>query len=484
MARKKKKRREFSTVFAFMSDPPPDEVGENEDNAPRLRGETSLWDIRPDPGQPRNLLPISLDEQFKTNQLSPQETIKAWQALGSSSFENLRKLADSIAQHGLINPITVRPAPSESEVKYLIVTGERRWWSHVLLASEDRHINRGNSSRNADQIKINLTPEGTSIRAHQLIENLIREDLNAVEKAKGMWALRLELSGVPADSDLNYSSPPPQNLVPWTEVEKALDISSRYRSYITSALQLTEEAQRLVQEHDLSESLIRPIVQKLSKEPGLQMKALEQLLAWQQSEEAPRSLTRAVKQLVDELLHPPAPVMTRHASVATTEEVPAASSQSEHSASPALRETPRAYNSEDTKAPWAGKEVSEPFNGAATAARDGHEPQDLTSPTREDTNTYEEGREDLTVATGSQAEPEEETLVRERSVTPSSSEPMAGPLSEPDPPEPDSDEISHEINLTASSLLKQLEKLDRDRVTPESWLVLIELRDQINALAN
>lgn len=74
-----------------------------------------------------------------------------------------------------------------------------------------------------------------------------------------------------------------------------------------------------------------------------------------------------------------------------------------------------------------------------------------------------------------------ETPVRERSVTPSPSEPMAGALSEPEL-SPDSHEIAEEINQTANSLLKQLKELDR--VTPESWSVLIELRDQINALAN
>ncbi len=181
-----------------------------------------------------------------------------------------------------------------------------------------------------------------------------------------------------------------------------------------SALQLTEEAQRIVQEHDLSESLIRPLVQKLSKEPELQMKALEQLLAWQQSEEAPRSLTRAVKQLVDELLHPPAPVM------ATTEEVPAARTQSEHSAPTISREIPNI--SEEPNAPWTTKEkkVSEPFNGAATVGPDVHQPQDLT------TSTYS----DTAPASPDIHQPQDlasqETLVRERSVAPEPEEPMAG----------------------------------------------------------
>lgn len=265
----------------------------------------NLFSIRPDPNQPRSLLPPELGELFKTGLMSPQVALQAWQKEQNQAFLHLVTLADSIAQHGLINPISVRMPNSYERtapgVEYLIVTGERRWWAHVLLVTRESQIQEGDLTCPPNQIKINLTAKGTSIRAHQLIENLIREDINAIEKAHGMWALRYELSG------MNYSSPPTTDearalgLVGWIEVEKSLGISSRYRQYVVSTLRLCEKAQKLIQEHNFSESMIRPIAQKLHEHPSQQMLALEQLVAWQQDAEK-HSLVREVRNLVDKLL--------------------------------------------------------------------------------------------------------------------------------------------------------------------------------------
>ncbi len=128
----------------------------------------------------------------------------------------------------------------------------------------------------------------------------MREDINAYDAAHGMWALRYELSG------RNYSSIIPtsaqeRHLVDWKEVEKSLGVSNRYRQYVISVLKLTPDALRLIQQHGLSESTIRPITQKLHKHADLQMQALRQLIAWQESEDK-HSLVREVKSLVDELV--------------------------------------------------------------------------------------------------------------------------------------------------------------------------------------
>jgi RNase P protein component len=159
--------------------------------------------------------------------------------------------------------------------------------------------------------------EGISVRAHQLIENIMREDINAVEKARGLWALRYELSGVPAggvndsspsaeEDEVNDSSPPAAGLVPWARVAEELGISKRYRIFLTQVLSLSPEAQALVEENGLAETTIRPIVQKLRDEPALQLAALEQLVAWQQENEEGdgprRAITRGVDELVERLL--------------------------------------------------------------------------------------------------------------------------------------------------------------------------------------
>ncbi|MGB0383652.1 MAG: ParB/RepB/Spo0J family partition protein [Ardenticatenaceae bacterium] len=267
-----------------------------------MNQKADLFTIRPDPNQPRSLLPVDLAGLFENGLMSPEAIISEWQKEPNQALSGITKLADSIAQHGLINPISVQPAPANFSkgIKYLIVTGERRWWAHVLLWTQGRDISSGDARYPANQIKINLTAKGVSIRAHQLIENVVREDINAVEKAHGMWALRYELS------ERNYGSilPTPAQeryLVDWREVEKSLGVSNRYRQYVISVLKLTGDALKLVQQHGLSESTIRPITQKLHKHPTLQIQALRQLIAWQKSENK-HSLVREVKSLVDQLV--------------------------------------------------------------------------------------------------------------------------------------------------------------------------------------
>ncbi len=291
--------------------------------------------ILPDPGQPRRLLPADLAEALLVGELSQTEAVQAWveraEAEGSEealrrNVQELKRLADSIRQHGLISPISVRrPRPDETipaKAEYLIVTGERRYWAQVLLTSQGEQIHEGDTLADPAQIKTTIAPPGVTVRAHQLIENLLREDINAVEKARGMWALRYELSGlVTPTGEVNHGSPqadqaegvnhgsPPtgeSELVPWTRVEETLGISKRYRIFMTSVLNLSPEALAIVTDHDLAERTIRPIVQKLKDKPQLQVQALNQLVAWQAEDETDdggnRSIVGAVKALVDQLL--------------------------------------------------------------------------------------------------------------------------------------------------------------------------------------
>jgi ParB-like chromosome segregation protein Spo0J len=203
----------------------------------------------------------------------------------------------------LINPITVRPPRGQDaiprDVQYLVVTGERRYWAHLLLALEGRTIQDGSNTRPADQVQAIIAPEGISVRAHQFIENFVREDINALEKAWGLWGLRYELSGV------NHGSPDIDegDLVPWARVEETLGISKRHRIYLTGVLQLGDEALQMIGESNLRERTIRPIVQRLREWPDLQVDALHQLMAWQQEDEEPgEAITQAVERLVDDLL--------------------------------------------------------------------------------------------------------------------------------------------------------------------------------------
>lgn len=97
----------------------------------------------------------------------------------------LQTLATSIASHGeVLQPILVRRIEDEDEAaSFEIVAGERRWQAAAMVGHPTiRAIIEG-----AD--------DATSARM-ALIENMAREDLNAIEEARGCVALH-ERHGVP-----------------------------------------------------------------------------------------------------------------------------------------------------------------------------------------------------------------------------------------------------------------------------------------------
>lgn len=86
--------------------------------------------------------------------------------------EALEELAESIRQLGLIQPITVK----RDGEKYIIISGERRW-------------------RAAERAGLEVLPayirevDDTTLHAMALVENIQREDLNAIEISLGMQRL-------------------------------------------------------------------------------------------------------------------------------------------------------------------------------------------------------------------------------------------------------------------------------------------------------
>ncbi len=85
--------------------------------------------------------------------------------------ESLEELAASIKEHGLLQPILVTEIKG-SKGKYRIISGERRWRaSRIAGLSEIPVIVKDLSKQQIMEIS--------------LIENLQREDLNAVEEARG-----------------------------------------------------------------------------------------------------------------------------------------------------------------------------------------------------------------------------------------------------------------------------------------------------------
>ena len=85
------------------------------------------------------------------------------------SDEGIEALADSIREHGVLQPILVRPLPNGS---YQIVAGERRW--------------RASRMAGLDEVPVNIK-ELDDFQTMQIAmaENLQRENLNPIEEAEG-----------------------------------------------------------------------------------------------------------------------------------------------------------------------------------------------------------------------------------------------------------------------------------------------------------
>ena len=94
--------------------------------------------------------------------------------------EKLQELADSINQHGLIQPIVLRKAAKG----YEIVAGERRWRAARLIGLKE-----------IPSIVKELTDEENMLLA--IIENMQREDLNPIEEAEGLQHRRLCRKSLP-----------------------------------------------------------------------------------------------------------------------------------------------------------------------------------------------------------------------------------------------------------------------------------------------
>src|SRR4051812_3678301 len=116
--------------------------------------EIDLGRIEPDPDQPRH----TFDEA------------------------KLGELTNSIAVEGVLQPIVVRY--DERRDIYVIVHGERRW--------------RASKAAGLASIPVIVrdVPEERRL-IHQLMENIVRDDLNAVDRAAALRGLKIQLGDAP-----------------------------------------------------------------------------------------------------------------------------------------------------------------------------------------------------------------------------------------------------------------------------------------------
>ena len=115
------------------------------------------------------LKPMSRMTEIDIRQIVPNPT----QPRTQFDEEALDELADSIRQLGIIQPVTVKKA---ADGKYIIISGERRW-------------------RAAQRADLKTLPayvrevDDENLHAMALVENIQRQDLNAIEIALGMQRL-------------------------------------------------------------------------------------------------------------------------------------------------------------------------------------------------------------------------------------------------------------------------------------------------------
>src|SRR6201985_713907 len=116
-------------------------------------------------------------ERPRTQRKVPIEFLKANPRNPRRDFPaaKLGELADSIRQHGVIQPIVVRAVKGATD-RYEIIAGERRWRASQIAGLPEVPVVPVDVS-DSDALEI------------AIIENVQRENLNAMEEAQGYHAL-------------------------------------------------------------------------------------------------------------------------------------------------------------------------------------------------------------------------------------------------------------------------------------------------------
>ena len=157
------------------------------------------------------------------------------------SEESLAELANSIKEHGIIQPLVV----IEEGGKYIIVAGERRWRAAKMAGlSKLPAIVRTLDSQNRLELSI--------------IENAQREDLNPIELATAYAKLK---------NQFNMSV---------SEIAERVGKSESAVMNTMRLLNLPEDAKKAMVEHGLSEGVMRPLI---TAEPEVIEKAVPMIVS-------------------------------------------------------------------------------------------------------------------------------------------------------------------------------------------------------------
>jgi len=144
------------------------------------------------------------------------------------SSEKLEELANSIKKNGVIQPIAVRQSKSDIN-KYEIVAGERRW-----LAAQKAGLH---------EIPVNIL-DLSDVESLEvaIVENIQRDDLNAIEEARGYKRL---------SEEFKYDH------------ENISKLMSKSRSHVSNTLRLLTlplDVIAMIEEGSLTSGQARPLI--------------------------------------------------------------------------------------------------------------------------------------------------------------------------------------------------------------------------------
>jgi len=164
----------------------------------------------------------------------------------------LKDLAESIRMYGVLQPLTVTRQEVHREdglaVEYELIAGERRWRASRLAGIAQVPVIIRSGPEDA-KIKLELA----------IIENLQREDLNPIDRAKAFQQLADEFGFTHA------------------EIAKKVGKSREYVSNTIRLLQLPEDIQQALVEGRISEGHTRPLGM-LKDRPDEQMTVFKEVM--------------------------------------------------------------------------------------------------------------------------------------------------------------------------------------------------------------
>jgi ParB-like chromosome segregation protein Spo0J len=304
-------------------------------NDDSIRVERILLDmVRPDPIQPRRVLPEKVHHAFHENRLTPSQALREMVQIAQVAarqrgrpFSNLLELlpdperedegdikltpeeellrelvnlAVTIRDDGQVNPITVIDVTEGVTRLYRIETGERRYWSAWLLRD---FLPNYEGDGMIDCIVVH--PDRSSV-FRQAKENTARKGLSAIAMARQAALLLLVANGheIPAYAVNNdfYRQALELRIPRGTasEIYSAMGgIDKVYFSYIKKLLCLCDEAMELADRHNLDEGVLR-VITNLSAEDQIEM--IQQIIQFGLSGKQVESIVQQGLHTTDEIV--------------------------------------------------------------------------------------------------------------------------------------------------------------------------------------